>query len=101
MVYTCLPGIGVAGGRDIRLIKDCHIHVVCVSIGVYGCHIWLWEEGDGSVFNLSRTCIVTGVGVRDVGQGKEWEGRSIQCVLISSVPTRAAAGRGCINYGPV
>ena len=35
----------------------------------------------GSVFNLSRTFIVTGDGVRDVGQGKEWGGRSIQCVF--------------------
>ena len=72
MVCTCLPGVGVAGGRDIRGIKHCHIHVMCV---------WLSRmtvrEGDGGVFNLSQTCIVTGAGVRDVGQGREGEGRSI------------------------
>ena len=26
------------------------------------------EEGDGGVFNLSQTCILTGAVVRDVGQ---------------------------------
>ena len=73
MVCTCLAGVGVAGGRVIRGIKHCHIHVVCLWLS----RMTVQEQGDEDVFNLSQSCIVAGAGVRDVGQGKEWEGRSI------------------------
>ena len=60
----------------------------------------MWEEGDGGVFNLSKTCVVTGAGVRDVGQGKNGKGGAFSMFQISSVSTRAVARRGCINCGP-
>ena len=30
LFHTCLPGVAEAGGRDIRGINHCHIHVVCI-----------------------------------------------------------------------
>ena len=58
---------GILEGSIIIIYMSC----------VYGYDLCRWEEGDGGVFYLSQTCILTGAGVREGVQREEWGGRRI------------------------